>query len=118
MPAYCTAMGRVLLASLADADIRQFLHDREFRRLTPRTKVERDELFQEIMKARVDGCAISDEELEIGLRSIALPVANPRGQVMLAMSVSLQAARMTPAQMVEQLLPALEDGRRALSSML
>jgi len=117
-PAYCTAMGRVLLASRPDPEVERLLKAIKPKKLTSKTKTGFRELLQEIRSAREHGYAVSDEELEIGLRSIAVPVANSRGETILAISVSLQAARMTPAQMVERLLPALESGRQALSPML
>ncbi|MCC6210571.1 MAG: helix-turn-helix domain-containing protein [Burkholderiales bacterium] len=118
MPAYCTAIGRVLLAARADADIERFLKDIRPKKFTPRTLTGQRDLLQAILGARREGYAISDEELEIGLRSIAVPVADSRGQVRLAMSVSLQAARMTPAQMTEHLLPELRAGAAQLSTMI
>ena len=68
------------------------------------------------MRAR--GYALNDEELEIGLRTIAVPVPNSRGEVNLAMSVSVHSARMSAAQMVHKVLPVLQVGSRALSAML
>jgi len=118
LPAYCTAMGRVLLAGRTDAEIERFLKGIRPKKLTPKTKTEFRELLAEILRARRQGYAISDEELEIGLRSIAAPVTDSRGQTALAIAVSLQAARMTPAKMIERLLPALQSGKQALSAML
>ena len=118
MPAYCTAMGRVLLAPRSDAEIERFLKSAAPRKLTEKTKVAPHDLLAEIRKVRADGYAVSDEELEIGLRSIAVPITDSRGEVVAAMSVSLQAGRMTVRQMIDDLLPELEAGRRALAAML
>lgn len=118
LPAYCTAMGRVLLASRSDAEIEHFLKRIKPQKLTARTKTAQRELLAEIIRARTNGYSISDEELEIGLRSIAVPVTDSRGEVKLAMSVSLQSGRMTTAQMIQQILPALKSGSQSLSAML
>lgn len=117
-PAYCTAMGRVLLASLPDAEIEQHLKRIAPKKLTPKTKTGMRELMEEINRARKLGYAVSDNELEIGLRTIAVPVPDSRGKVDLAMAVSLQAGRMSVARMVKELVPALRTGARQLSAML
>jgi len=118
LPGYCTAMGRVLLASRSDAEIERLLKGIRPKKLTPKTKTGARELFEAILQARRQGYAISDEELELGLRSIAVPVTNSRGQTVVAIAVSLQAARMTPAQMIERLLPALQSGKLELATIL
>ncbi len=118
LPAFCTALGRVLLASRGDAETERFLKSARPRKLTPKTQTGIRELREEILKARRQGYAISDEELELGLRSIAVPVNDSRGQTMVAMAVSLQAVRMTPTQMVEQLLPVLRSAQHELVTML
>lgn len=118
LPAYCTAMGRVLLASRPDSEVERFLRCIKPVKLTSKTKTGLRELLEEIRGARAKGYAINDEELEIGLRAIAVPVVNARGQTTLAMSVSLQATRMPPDRMVKELLPVLAAGSRTLSTML
>ena len=118
LPAYCTSTGRVLLASRPDAEIERYLKGISPRKLTPKTKVTARELMNEIANARKNGFAVSDEELELGLLSISVPVTDSRGQVVLAMSASLQSNRMTTANALRQLLPALKEGARTLSAML
>jgi IclR family pca regulon transcriptional regulator len=118
LPAYCTAMGRVLLAARSDAEIERFLKATRAKKLTPKTKTGHRALLEAILNARRQGYAMSDEELEIGLRSIAVPVTDSRGLTRLAMSISLHAARMTPAQTVERLLPELRAGAEKLSAMI
>lgn len=118
VPAFCTAMGRVMLAHLDDVKIEEFLEASEIRKLTVKTMTSRQDLLQEIRKVRADGYSISDEEIEIGLRSIAVPITNSRGQVVAAMSVSLQACRMGVSDMIERLLPELEAGRREIVRLI
>jgi IclR family pca regulon transcriptional regulator len=118
LPAYCTAMGRVMLAGLTDAEAERRLSGAPLRLLTSRTRTDLRDVMAEISAARKNGFAVSDEELETGLRSIAVPVTNPQGKVMLAMSVSLQTAHMTVEEMVEKILPELNAAKSAISSML
>lgn len=118
LPAWCTAMGRVLLAGMADEALDRWLKGLRPRKLTPKTLTSQRELMERVLQARADGYAVNDEELEMGLRSIAVPVRNSRGEVVLALGISLQAARMTPATMKQRLLPALQSGGAALSAML
>ncbi|OGA66534.1 MAG: IclR family transcriptional regulator [Betaproteobacteria bacterium RIFCSPLOWO2_12_FULL_65_14] len=118
LPAWCTAMGRVLLAGMVDDALDRWLKGLRPRKLTPKTLTSQRELLERVLQARADGYAVNDEELEMGLRSIAVPVRNSRGDVVFALGISLQAARMTPAMMKQRLLPALQSGSAALSAML
>ena len=67
---------------------------------------------------RAHGYALSDQELEIGLRSIAVPIRNGRGELIAAMSLSVATSRMTREQVVEELLPEMETARRNFASLL
>jgi IclR family pca regulon transcriptional regulator len=118
IPLYCSAAGKIILANQSDEEKRRFLKGRSFRQLTTKTKTTATEIMAELVKACSDGFAISDEELELGLRSIAVPVPDSQGRVNLAITVSLHAARMTVAQMIKKLLPELQVGRQSLASML
>jgi len=111
-------MGRVLLAGMVDDALDRWLKGLRPRKLTPKTLTSQRELLERVLQARADGYAVNDEELEMGLRSIAVPVRNSRGDVVFALGISLQAARMTPAMMKQRLLPALQSGSAALSAML
>ena len=118
MPAYCSAMGRALLAQWPEPEIDAFLRSIPREKLTPKTKTGVRELLDEIAKVREQGYAISDEELEIGLRSIAVPVADSRGQSVVSIAVSLHAAHMTAAQMIKHVLPTLRSASDELAAML
>ncbi len=118
LPAYCSATGRMLLSNLPDASVRRLFRKLPPGKLTAKTITGTAELIGEVRKARQQGYAISDEEVELGLRSIAVPVRNALGEMVAAMSLSVQSSRMGRKEMVEQLLPALETSRRILSAML
>lgn len=108
LPAYCTSMGRVLLAALPGPDLTRYLARLVPERHTPRTIVQKRPLRAEIERVRERGYAIVDEELEIGLRSIAVPVRRPGDQVVAAVNVGVHAGRFTPTTMERDCLPVLQ----------
>jgi IclR family pca regulon transcriptional regulator len=107
LPAYCTSMGRVLLSGLSEEERAAYLKSASLTRMTPKTITERAALNDAILKTEADGFAIADEELELGLRSIAVPVRDRSGRIVAAMNVSTQSARFSVAEMKKQILPAL-----------
>ncbi len=118
LPIYCSAIGRVILASWPDGEAEQLLKSIRPQRLTPHTKIGANEIMTEIIKVRTDGYSIVEEELEIGLHSIAVPIAVSGGRANLGMSVSLQAGRMSVAELTQQILPLLQEEKRTLETML
>ena len=118
LPAYCASMGRVLLAALPEAEARARLEAMDRVRLTPRTRIDVDELMAELARVRRDGYALIDQELEEGLRSIAVPIEDRHGRVVAAMNVGCQAARVEIAAMVERYLPPLVAARDQLRRLL
>ena len=93
LPAHCTALGKCLLAAVGDERAERALGPGPYPRRTPRTKVTWVELRQELERARRDGFASSDEEFEIGLVSLAVPLATAGGRPPLAANVSLPSLR-------------------------
>lgn len=118
LPAYCAATGRVMLAAGSDAAARDALRAMTLRKLTPKTLTGIGELLDEIRAARTQGYAIGDEEIELGLRVIAVPVVDSAGRTVAAMSLAVQTKRMSRDDMVKRLLPVLEGGRRMLATAL
>jgi len=118
LPAYSSAAGRAILAGLSDAEVIEHLKGVKRERLTPKTKVRIEDLMAEIAQVRIDGYAISDEELEIGLRAIAVPVADSRGEVHFAIAVSVLAAHLSVEEMVSDILPHLLSGKKAIERTL
>lgn len=118
LPAYCSSAGRALLAHRSDAEVLLLLGHSPLTQFTPNTRATPRAVLEAVQQARSQGYAISDEEYEIGLRSIAVPVPNAHGRVDVAMTASVQSGRMTPEQMVEQLLPPLLEGAKSLSALL
>jgi IclR family pca regulon transcriptional regulator len=107
LPAYCTSMGRVLLSGMDEGELRSFLDRADIRQLTDKTETDRARLFTVIRQAAADGFAVVDEELEIGLRSIAVPIRDRSGKIVAAVNVSTQSGRFTVAAMRREILPLL-----------
>jgi IclR family pca regulon transcriptional regulator len=118
LPAYCTSMGRVLLAALPGEELEGYLATAELNSLTPKTVTDPMRLREVLQEVRSKRYAVVDEELEVGLRSIAVPVISRSGRVMAAMNSGVSAARMSPSGLVEQILPALNEHARLLGQLL
>jgi IclR family pca regulon transcriptional regulator len=118
LPAYCTSLGRVLLAHLPDAELDAYLARTELLPMTEHTITDPVRLREVLAQVRRDGYAINSEELELGLRSIAVPVRGASGRVLAALNVGTQAARVTPERMVEEFLPVLRQGAQELAVLL
>ncbi len=118
LPAYCSATGRVLLSEKPPSEIEFILNRMSRPSLTPHTQTRVQSVLDEIKLVNSRGYAISDEELEIGLRSIAVPIRNGCGELIAAMSLSVSTSRMTRQEVVEHLLPELEMARRNFASLL
>ncbi len=118
LPAYCTSMGRVLLAHLPSAELDGYLERAKLIQYTTNTIVSPEGLREALESVRRDGYAINDQELEIGLRSIAVPITAPDGRVVAALNVGAQAARVPVAEMRDRFLPVLKDGARELGLLL
>lgn len=89
LPAYCTSMGKVLLAFSDPAKVRAILDRTDFARRGPKTITAREELLRELSTVAASGMAFNDEELAPGLRSIAAPVRDRSGQVVAAVNISV-----------------------------
>jgi len=114
LPAYCTSLGRVLLAGLPQEELKQYLARVQPVRFTPRTVTSRERLRAIIEATREEGYSVVDEELEIGLRSIAVPIIDPRGRVSAAINASTQASRVPLQEFQHTFLPALRKAAAEL----
>lgn len=115
LPAYCTSMGRVLLAHFSDDALDAYLDRTKLIQYTPRTIVSRDGLRSTLESVRTNGYALVDQELEIGLRSIAVPILGAGRRVTAALNVGVQAARVSTAEMESRILPVLREGAQELA---
>lgn len=117
LPAYCTAMGRLLLSGLSVSDLDRYLATTKLERLTPQTITDGKALTDAIRKASRDGFAIDDQETEDGLLCIAVPIVNRNRQICAAISVSGPASRMQPAAL-GPILAALQDEVKKIEERL
>jgi len=106
-PAYATSMGRVLLAGLPDADLEAYLATVRLDRLTSRTVASVAALRGELARVRSQGWSLVNQELEDGLRAVAVPVRDRTGAVVAAVNVSAHASRTSLEVMRRDLLPPL-----------
>ncbi|MGK5681698.1 IclR family transcriptional regulator domain-containing protein [Actinoplanes sp. URMC 104] len=106
-PAYATSMGRVLLAALPDEELEAYAARVRLDRLTGRTVATVAALRAELDRVRAQGYAVVDQELEQGLRAIAVPIHDRTGAVAGAVNVSVHAARATVEAMRRRFLPPL-----------
>ncbi|WP_426151909.1 pca regulon transcriptional regulator PcaR [Pseudomonas sp. DC3000-4b1] len=118
LPAYCTSMGRILLSALDDATLREYLLNVDLQPKTSKTLTDREELAQCLEQVRQQGWCIVDQELEQGLRSIAVPVYDASGQVLAALNVSTHAGRVSRSELEQRFLPIMLAASRDLSSQL
>lgn len=109
LPAYCSSMGRVLLAALPCHELDAYIARAEFRKLTARTLTDPAQLRRALADVRSEGFALVDGELEPGLRSLAVPIQRRSGAVVAAMNVSAQASSETVEAFQARCLPVLRD---------
>jgi IclR family pca regulon transcriptional regulator len=118
LPAHCTSMGRVLLAALGNAELDVFLSRVTLNSFTPYTVTDKNQLREILDKVRRNGYSLVEQELEIDLRSIAVPVHNAGGRVIAGMNVSAQASRTPKKQLIDRFLPALRDAAMKIRPLL
>jgi IclR family pca regulon transcriptional regulator len=118
LPAFCTSMGRTLLAELDEPALDTLLAGHPPLARTARTITDPARLKEELARVRRQGWCLVDQELEEGLVSLSAPIRDRSGRAIAAMNISGQVAR-TPAQhMVRQFLPRLTHAAQQISQML
>lgn len=118
LPGYCSALGRVILASLPPAEAARRVHAMKRVPLTTKTIYEEDAVLAEVERCRREGWIGADGELELGVRSMAAPVFDRNGHFVGGLSISVRAERMTMAEFRDELLPVLLKARDRLGEML
>lgn len=118
LPAHPTSMGRVLLADLPAADLDRFLAETPLDALTGRTITDAGRLRGVIDEVRDQGWAMVDQELELGLRSIAAPLYRGDGRALAALNVSAAAPRVSREELRASFLPLLQATAESISTAL
>ncbi|MEC9483200.1 MAG: IclR family transcriptional regulator C-terminal domain-containing protein [Halomonas sp.] len=107
LPAVATSMGRVLLAYLPEDEREALLEKAELRAYTERTLTDRQALRDCLAQVRRQGYCIVDQELDSGLRSLAVPAFDANGKLLGAINISTNAARIDLETLTEKFLPLL-----------
>jgi IclR family pca regulon transcriptional regulator len=118
LPSFCTSMGRAILANLPPEELESVLSRVEFKRYTERTITNPAKLTQALRQIRRDGYSIIDQELEHGLRSMAVPIQNPNGKVVAALNIGAHAQRVSIQEMQTKFLPHLRAAAQELCLLL
>ena len=116
-PAYATSMGRVLLAGLDDQALDEYFALADLNEVTDYTITDEAALREELATVRQQGYAVVEEELEVGLSSVAVPIRNRTGSTVAAMNTSVAVTRQSPEDLTE-LLPALQAAAAEVSNAL
>ena len=114
LPAFCTSMGRVLMAELPAEKLDEFLVRVEFKRYTERTVTTAEKLRQILRLVQRNGYSIVDQELESGLRSMAVPIHDAAGRVVAALNVGAHAQRISIQDLQVRFLPHLKAAAQEL----
>jgi IclR family pca regulon transcriptional regulator len=118
LPAYCSALGRVLLAGMSAQDALARVRGMRRVALTPQTIHSVAQVVELVDRCREDGFSTNDGELEIGVRSMAVPVRDRTGQVVAAISIAVRVERMGMGEFRDAFLPMLNRARETLEARL
>jgi len=102
-PLHCTGVGKTLLLNFSVADLNRYIEIKGLAPLTQNSIRDKDRLIQAIAAVRIAGCAVDDEECEMGVRCVAAPVQDPTGKVIAGISVTGPASRLS-----DRRLPAVK----------
>ena len=117
LPAYCSAHGRALLSDRPDADILRLLKQTTMRRLTVYTKTGGTDVLNEIKAVRSRGYATNDQEVEIGVQTIAVPLRSRSGRIEASLSMSAPPGGSDLKNLIK-FLPELDAARSRIEAML
>ncbi len=117
LPAYCTSMGKVLLAGLAEPELQAVLDQVQFQQRGPNT-LDRAKLIAALAVVREAGIAVNNEELAYGLRSIAVPVRDRSGVVVAAINLAVHRALVSMEDLVIRLSPTLKRTANEISARI
>jgi len=116
LPAYCTCMGKAILAYLPQYKLNRILEEFQFERKTENTIVSAEALKRELEDVRVHERALNNEELEKGLCAIASPILNYTGEAVAALNVSFPLVRHSMGEAIRDFAPLVKEACREISS--
>jgi IclR family transcriptional regulator, pca regulon regulatory protein len=118
VPVFCSALGRVLASALTDAELDAFLAQLKPGRFTRQTVVAKPEIRRLILDVRKKGYALADQEAEIGIRSIAVPLIRFDGKAVAALNIGVQPEQVSAKVMIAEYAPLLLKEAAALKESL
>jgi len=118
IPAYCSAMGRVLLSAMPDERAEALITEMDRRKLTEITLTDVGQLMDQVRLTRERGYGAVDQEFEIGLCALAVPVRDPRGRVIAALNIGAQAYIKSMERMIELHLDLMYRVRDSLQEII
>jgi IclR family pca regulon transcriptional regulator len=118
LPVFCSALGRVLASAMPDAELDAFLAQLKPVRFTRQTVVAKPEIRRLILDVRKKGYALADQEAEIGIRSIAVPLVRFDGRAVAALNIGVQPEQVSTKTMIADYLPLLLKEATALKERL
>jgi IclR family pca regulon transcriptional regulator len=118
LPGFCSSMGRVLLAARPSEEARTLMLNGGLQRQTPNTVTDIEALMGILAQVREQGHALVDQELELGLVSLAMPLLNARGEVVAAFNLSAQAQRHSALEMERLFLPRMRETQALLRPLI
>jgi len=118
LPIFCTALGRVFLASWPESDLESYIGRVNFVRRTEYTLVTRGDVCGELNRIRNSGYAIVDQEFELRVGSIAVPVKDLLGHVVASLCVVFQVSDISRDELLNHFLPTLKEGALQLKNQL
>jgi len=114
LPAFCASLGRVLLSQLTPAELKAWLAELKPQKFTAHTQVQKEKIRAAVELAGSQGYSYVEQELELGLCSLAVPVCDPRGRIMAALNVSTPYRPQVAGYARKELLPALRKTARLI----
>ena len=118
LPIFCTALGRVFMASWPESDLESYIDRVNFIRRTEYTLITRGDVRGELSRVRNNGYSIVDQEFELRVGSIAVPVRDLLGHVIASLCVVFQINDISKRELLNHFLPALKEGALRLKSQL
>lgn len=118
IPAYCSAMGRVLLADLPEENARALLLEMDLQKLTDKTLTDIDQIMEQVQLTRTRGYGAVDQEFEVGLCALAVPVRNTRGRIICAINIGSQAYVTPMESLIAAHLDLMKNVSRSLEEVV
>ena len=118
VPMYCTGSGRLWLASLTEEALAGYFSRNELRAITPYTVTDEARIRAEIALARERGYVLVDQEYEVGMRVLSVPLIDREGRLQATLTLTTHASRMSVEDMCERYLSALYEGQALLRPVM